>query len=95
MEEFNLNKVLEEFENNLDGKKVAIIGLGVSNLPLLRYMYEKGAEVTVFDDREVTKIPKEVLKELVEEAKRGARVTTEIEMLMKMCPRNSYWGYRK
>jgi len=116
------NKKLEEFNKNLFNKKVAIIGLGVSNIPLIDYMYDKKAKVTVFDDREEDKIPKEIINkikeykfetsfgknnlsklkgfdiifrspscmptkpELEKEAKNGAIVTTEIEMLMEMCP---------
>ena len=116
------NKKLEEFNEYIRYRKVAIIGLGVSNIPLIDYMYQKKARVTVFDDREEESIPKELMDkiklykfeysfgkdnlkklinfdiifrspsclptkpELQEEAKRGAIVTTEIEMLMKMCP---------
>ncbi len=117
-----MDKSLEDFNNYLQGKKVAIIGLGVSNMPLLKYMYENKANVTVFDEREISKIEEETLEEvksyskesffgkdslqnlhgfdiifrspscmptkeeLVKEKKRGAIVTTEIEMLMKLCP---------
>lgn len=116
------NKKLEEFNEYIRYRKVAIIGLGVSNIPLIDYMYQKKARVMVFDDREKESIPKELMDkierykfeysfgknslkkltnfdiifrspsclptkpELEEEAKRGAIVTTEIEMLMKMCP---------
>lgn len=116
------NKKLKEFEDFIRFRKIAIIGLGVSNIPLIDYMHEKKAKVTVFDDREFEKIPEEITKkienykfeysfgkdnlkklknfdiifrspsclptraELAEEEKRGALVTTEIEMLMKMCP---------
>ena len=116
------NEKLNQFNDYIKFRKVAIIGLGVSNLPLLDYMYEKKAKVTVFDDREEDSISKEIMdkiksynfefffgenslsnlkdfdiifrspsclptrKELAEEANRGAIVTTEIEMLMKMCP---------
>ena len=116
------NEKLEEFNEYIRYRKVAIIGLGVSNIPLIDYMYQKKARVTVFDDREKESIPKELMDkielykfeysfgknnlkklinfdiifrspsclptklELEEEAKRGAIVTTEIEMLMKMCP---------
>lgn len=116
------NEKLEEFNQYIRYRKVAIIGLGVSNIPLIDYMYQKKARVTVFDDREKESIPKELMDkielykfeysfgkdslkklmnfdiifrspsclptkpELEEEAKRGAIVTTEIEMLMKMCP---------
>ena len=117
-----MNKKLEEFNSYLKNKKVAIIGLGVSNLPLLKYMNKKEAIVTVFDNREMENIPKEAydeikrydmlhffgrnalenlkgfdiifrspscmptIREIVEEEKRGAIVTSEIEMLMKLCP---------
>ena len=42
------NEKLEEFNNFLDEKQVAIIGMGVSNIPLLDYFYDKNAKVTVF-----------------------------------------------
>ena len=116
------NIKLEEFNNFLNNRKVAIIGLGVSNLPLLDYLYEKKSNVTVFDSRTIDEIPKEImdkitkyafkfslgqyyldklsgfdlifrspsclptLPQLVEEEKRGAIVTTEIELVLKMTP---------
>ena len=116
------NEKLKEFEEYIKFRKVAIIGLGVSNLPLLDAMYEKKAKVSVFDEREKGALPKELLEkintygftayfgknclenlkgfdivfrspsclptrpELQQEENRGAIVTTEIEMLMKMCP---------
>ncbi len=116
------NQKLIEFNDYLKEKKVAIIGLGVSNLPLLKYMYEKKAKVTVFDEKEQEEVPRKLLerldkyeanaffgkncfknlknfdiifrspsclptrKELVEEKDRGAIITSEIEMLMKLCP---------
>ena len=46
------NEKLENFEKNLKGKKVAVIGMGVSNIPLIDYLYEKKADVTVFDNKE-------------------------------------------
>ena len=116
------NKKLQEFNEYIRYRKVAIIGLGVSNLPLLDYMHNKKAMVTVFDERDIEKIPNDVMNkitdygfrfflgenclenlkgfdiifrspsclptkpELKAEENRGAIVTTEIEMLMKMCP---------
>lgn len=116
------NEKFEEFNEYIKFRKVAIIGLGVSNLPLLDYMYEKKAKVTVFDERNIEAISKQVMDkittygfefslgkncleklkgfdiifrspsclptkpELEEEENRGAIVTTEVEMLMKMCP---------
>ena len=47
------NEKLEEFNKYIQFRRVAIIGLGVSNLPLLDYMYENKAKVTVFDERDI------------------------------------------
>lgn len=114
-----INKKLEEFNKFLDSKKVAIIGMGVSNLPLLDYFYDKNAKVTVFDkntpsDEIMEKINKyryeveigeynlsrlngfdivfrspSVLptrEELVTAANKGAIITSEIEMVLKLVP---------
>lgn len=58
------NERLEEFNDYLKNRKVAIIGLGVSNIPLLDYMNEKEARVTVFDDKTIDKIPIEALEKV-------------------------------
>ena len=113
------NDKLEEFNNFLDGKQVAIIGMGVSNIPLLDYFYDKNAKVTVFStnilsDEIMEKINKyryEVelgednlsrLKgfdiifrspsalptkhEFQSAVKKGAILTSEIEMVLKLAP---------
>ena len=60
------NKKLEEFNKFLNNRKVAVIGLGVSNLPLLDYLYDKKAQVTVFDQRTIDEIPKETMDKITE-----------------------------
>ena len=116
------NQKLEEFNEYIKYRKVAVIGLGVSNIPLIDYLYIHKANVTVFDDRPIDKLPQDIITkitnygfafsfgenslnklhnfdlifrspsclptkpELEVEAQRGAIVTTEIELLMKMCP---------
>ncbi len=123
MEQPYKNEKLEEFNNFIKYRKVAVIGLGVSNAPLLDYLFDKKAKVTVFDEKDINSIPKELLnkltaysfdyyfgkgclenlknfvmvirspsclptrEELKKEQERGAIITTEIELLMKMCPR--------
>ena len=117
-----INEKLNEFNDYIRFRKIAIIGLGVSNLPLMEYLYEKKANVTVFDERDIDSISKDIMdkittygfnfyfgeealknlkgfsvifrspsclptrKELVDEANNGAIITTEVELLMKMCP---------
>ena len=58
------NKKLEEFNKFLENRKVAVIGLGVSNLPLLDYLHDKKAKVTVFDKRTIDELPKETMDKI-------------------------------
>ena len=116
------NQKLEEFETYLRNKKVAIIGMGVSNAPLIEYLKSFSCDLTVFDKREEEKIDPDILKkikdlqidyhfgednlsylkgfqlifrspscrpdtkEIVEEVERGAILTSEIELLLEICP---------
>ena len=116
------NEKLKEFFSYIKNRKTAIIGLGVSNVPLLEYLYKLGAKITVFDNRNIDDIDKNILDkitdrniefsfgnnnlsklngfdiifrsptcrldvpELIAEAERGAIITSEIEMLMELCP---------
>ena len=117
-----INEKLQEFERYIYNKKIALIGLGVSNMPLIDYLLEKGAKVTVFDKKNIDDIDKEVVNkitsrciqfffgeyclvnligfdiifrspscrpdipELVAEGIRGAIITSEIEMVLNLCP---------
>ena len=116
------NQKLEEFEAYLRGKKVAVIGMGVSNKPLLAYLHSFACDTTVFDKREDAKIDPEILQkveelgiqkhfgednlsylhgfdiifrspscrpdtpEIVAEVERGAVLTSEIELVLELCP---------
>ena len=58
------NQKLEKFEEYIKNKKIAVIGIGVSNIPLIDYLFEKEAKVTIFDDREEEKISKDILDKI-------------------------------
>ncbi len=117
-----INEKLIEFNQYLKGKKVAIIGVGVSNIPLIDYLHDLKSEVMVFDGKEIDDIDKRIVDklvdygmlfsfgknyldkligfdiifrspsclptvpELVKEAERGAIITTEVEMVIELCP---------
>ena len=51
-----INSKLEQFKETLRGKRVAVVGLGVSNTPLIKYIARLGADVTVFDIGDETKL---------------------------------------
>ena len=42
---------LDEFKNDVKGKKITVIGIGISNMPLIKYLAELGADVTACDRR--------------------------------------------
>lgn len=117
-----INEKLLEFNNYLKGRKVAIIGLGISNIPLIDYLHDYKSNVTIFDGREIDDIEKCTLDkivnygmkfyfgknylenlvgfdiifrspsclpttpELMDEAERGAIITTEVEMVIELAP---------
>ena len=59
-----VNYKLEDFNKKVSLKKVAIIGLGVSNIPLIDYFLNLGCLISVFDNREEEKIEKDILDSL-------------------------------
>ena len=59
MEEY-VNKKLKQFNKEIEGKRVAIIGIGVSNIPLLEYFYKLNCFISVFDNREKNEIDKQI-----------------------------------
>ena len=58
------NDKLEEFCNYIKYKRVAVIGLGVSNIPLIDFLYELRADITVFDKRDIDKIDENILENI-------------------------------
>lgn len=51
-----MNQKYEEFKKELIGKKIAIIGAGVSNLPLIKILKQLSYNITVFDKKELTEM---------------------------------------
>ena len=116
------NNDLEEFKAYIKDKYVAIMGMGVSNTPLIKYLMDLDANITVFDKRSEEELDKAVIEEyaiqgvrfslgenylsnlvgydiifrspsmrpdipeLEKELDRGAILTSEIEMLIDLCP---------
>ena len=54
---------IEEFKKSVKGKKIAVIGIGISNRPLIKYLKESGAVVTAYDKRTKEELG-EVFKEM-------------------------------
>lgn len=44
------------FKEEIRGKKVAVVGIGISNIPLIEFLLKLGAEVSAFDKRPIDKL---------------------------------------
>ena len=51
-----INCKLEKFKSDIVKKKVAVLGLGISNFPLVRYLAALGADITAFDRQDKEKL---------------------------------------
>jgi len=57
-----LNIELENFKKEIRNKRVAVLGIGISHIPLIKYLYNLGVDITAFDKSDETKL-KTVLDE--------------------------------
>jgi len=117
-----VNKKLEEFNNYIKNKKVAIIGLGISNIPLIDYLHKLGSNIMLFNNKPIDTLDNNILDKIYEykieysfgenylsklkgfdvifrspscrpdlpeiqrEIARDAVITSEIELVLEMCP---------
>lgn len=58
-----MNKNFEEFKQFILGKKTAVVGMGISNRPLIHFLVELGAEVTAFDKKSKEQLGVDVVSE--------------------------------
>lgn len=58
-----MNIKLEEYKKKIKNKKVAVLGMGVSNTPLIKYLAGLNVDVTAFDKADAEKL-QPVLEEL-------------------------------
>lgn len=61
-----VNNKLEEFNNYIKNKKVAIIGLGVSNIPLIKYLRDLGSNIVLFDNKPINELDSGILDKIYE-----------------------------
>ena len=47
-----INKKLEKFKKEIKGKKVAVLGIGISNVPVIKSLVKLGALVSARDKKE-------------------------------------------
>ena len=57
-----MNRKLTQFKENIKGKSVAVLGIGISHIPLIRYLSKLGVDITAFDKSDESKLG-DVIKE--------------------------------
>lgn len=116
-----MNKLFDEYKKEIIGKKVAAVGLGISNRPLVRYLADLGVDITGFDSAPYEKLESFIsefegydnvhfyngpdyldylkgfdiifktpairpdVPAFLKETRRGALMTSEMEVFLKMC----------
>lgn len=55
-----MNEKLEQFKKDIVKKRVAVLGIGISNTPLIKYLGRLGVEVTAFDKAEKEELEPEL-----------------------------------
>ncbi|MEI6131933.1 MAG: UDP-N-acetylmuramoyl-L-alanine--D-glutamate ligase [Bacillota bacterium] len=53
---------LLKYKKSIAGKKIAVLGLGISNLPLIEFLYDMDAVITVFDSSDEKKLSDRIEK---------------------------------
>ncbi len=51
-----MKKDFKEFKKFIEGKKVGVVGIGVSNIPLINFLIDLGAVVTAFDKKNLEEL---------------------------------------
>ena len=94
-----MNKKYRDYINELKTKKIAIIGLGVSNLPLIKILINEQCNVTLFDNKELNNMEESTSKYIIENNIKTSLGTNYLENLVgfdvifrspSMLPTNNY-----
>jgi len=56
-----MNKNFSEFKEFIIGKKVGVLGIGISNIPLIHFLVKLGASVTAFDKKTYSMLGKQAI----------------------------------
>ncbi len=113
-----MNSKLETFKQNIKGKRVVVLGIGISNKPLIQMLLSYGAIVTACDKKDdltpelvslmrmgakfslgekyldnldcdlLIRTPgmRPDLPQILAAKKRGAKITSEMELFFDLCP---------
>ncbi len=116
---------LTQCKEYIYNKKIAVLGIGVSNTPLIKFLYKMGGEITAFDKAEPeiikdrmnelkdcdieyslgydyldrlkgfdlifkTPVIRPDIQPILEELKRGAVLSSEMELFFELCPAGIY-----
>lgn len=83
MENFR-NEKLEKYKAYLCGKSCAVLGVGVSNIPLIKFLLESGAHITARDKKSITALAENPVLDIDGLEKAGVRFVTGDDYLCGM-----------
>jgi UDP-N-acetylmuramoylalanine--D-glutamate ligase len=74
--ENNTNQKLEAYAHFLSGKRCAVLGVGISNLPLIKFLLECGATINARDKKPIEELSKNKNLDIQKLEKQGVRFFT-------------------
>lgn len=60
-----INRNLEDFNNFLYGRKIAIVGLDNSSIPIIDYLHRHNAKIAIFDNRTLDKLHLNIVERII------------------------------
>ena len=79
-----VNEKLQEFNNYVKNKRVAIIGLGTSNIPLIEYLHDLGSDIMLFNNKPIDLLDKKIL-DIIYEYKLKFSITVKSSYSPNFC----------
>ncbi len=80
-----INEKLCEYRKYLKGKRAAVIGVGISNIPLIGFLLECGANVTARDAKDFETLSKNPSLDVDVLCKKGVKFVTGNDYLSELC----------
>lgn len=80
-----INTKLEQYGKEISGKLCAVIGVGVSNLPLIDFLLERGARVVARDKKDISELLQNQSLDIERLSEKGVRFVTGEGYLDGLC----------
>ena len=83
--EYYKNEKLEQYRTSICGKTCAVLGVGVSNIPLIKFLLESGAKVVARDKKSLEALSENPALDITGLSAQGVMFVTGENYLENLC----------